>query len=170
MKIRDDASTPETAADPVRHSTRSLFKSRRARIVVCCTIGIVTATILCSHFKPWLSANERRMLGIWTWKDTAGKMVIQYRTDRTLRYTYASPTGRRVIFMRWWFDGDTLCYEHSGRDTLVTAVNKHVLRVKYSGDRTPVVFNADGSVTHKLPDGSRKHAIPWQSKFLNEAP
>lgn len=167
MAIRGVESPPEAAADRPENSACSRCKSRRAWIVASLMIGLAAAAILLSHFKPWLNANERRILGTWTWQDSPGEIISQFRADQTMRYFASGAT--RVEFQRWWFEGDTLVTEHLGRNPIKRFYYKYARGFR-NKDRYPIDFNGDGSVTHTLPDGSRKHAIPWQSKFLTEAP
>ena len=58
--------------------------------------------------------------------------------------------------------------EYNTRFRLVQLFNRR--SVKPTTGRAEIAFNADGTITYTLYDGSQKIAIPWTSEFLTEAP
>ncbi len=169
MAIRDDESPPEAAADRAQNSARTWLRSRTAWIVLSCIIAAVLLVMWLRYNLDSLNANERRLIGTWTWKDAPGQTITQFRADRTQRHI-VSPTDQRPRFRRWWIEGETMVEEYNTRFRLVKLFNEHVRRVKPNTGRAEIVFNADGTLTYTLYDGRQKIAIPWQSEFLTEAP
>lgn len=167
MAIRDDESPPEAAADRAQNSARTLFRSRTAWIVLSCIIAAVLLVMWLRYNLDSLNANERRLIGTWTWKDAPGQSITQFRADRTQRHI-VSPTDQRPRFRRWCIEGETLVEEYNTRFRLVTLFNKR--SVKPHTGRAEIDFNADGTVTYTMYNGSQKIAIPWTSEFLTEAP
>ena len=131
----------------------------------------VLTIIFIQWWKPWLNESERKMLGVWTWQDEPGEITIHYRTDGTLRYTNR-PGDRKPAFMRWKIENGVISGEYSERNVLEYVAKNLIYRRKWEPDKCPVAFNADGTITFKLSDGTERLLIPWsseQGEFLKMA-
>ncbi len=76
-------------------------------------------------WKLWLSASERRLIGVWTWQDGPGELTIHFRDDGTMLYL-GRPTLEkdRITFTRWHIDGEELSIEYAPRRILDYVVQK----------------------------------------------
>lgn len=133
--------------------------------------GLVLSVLLVLWCKPWLNESERRLLGVWTWKDQPGEITIHYRDDGTMRYT-DRPGDRDPAFVRWSIESNVISEEFSERNTLEYVAKNLLFRRKWKPDQHGIMFNADGTVTVKLWDGTDRVMIPWssdQGEFLKNA-
>ncbi len=96
MEIRDGVCPPEAAADRTKNSARMWIRSRTAWIGLSCVIAVVSLTMWLRYNLDSLNANERRLIGTWTWKDAPGQTITQFRADRTQRHI-VSPTDQRPV-------------------------------------------------------------------------
>ena len=143
---------------------------RYIRLVGFCAVVFVLSLVFIQWWKPWLNASERRMLGVWTWQESPGEIMFDFRDDGTMRYA-DRPSDISPSFMRWKIENNIFSIEFSERNTLEYVAKNLLFRRKWEPDQSPLTHNADGSIAFRISDGKDRVLIPWssdQGEFLKK--
>ena len=132
------------------------------RLVGICVVVFVLSLVFIQWKKPWLNASERQMLGVWTWQESPGEIMFDFRDDGTMRYT-DRPSDISPSFMRWKVEKDVLSIEFSEQNSLEYVAKNVLFRRKWQSDQNTLAYNADGSIAFKISDGKERVLIPWSS-------
>ncbi len=62
-------------------------------------LGLALLTWALQSWKPWLNANERRLIGIWTWQDGPGEMTLHFHEDGTVHHRMSD--GKTRVLIPW---------------------------------------------------------------------
>ena len=143
-------------------------RTRFLRLAGICAVVFALGLAFIQTWPPGLNASERRFLGVWTWKEAPGRMTCHYQQDGTMQYS-TGPSDTSPRFMSWKVDSNVISLESFERNLMRQIVKSAFSRRKQKPDQYPVTFNADGSITFALPDGTVKVLIPWSSD-LGEIP
>ncbi len=136
---------------------------RIAALLVLPLAAVIALFVVFARQAP-LSTEESRMLGIWTWQDSPGELVLYYRDDRTGVCTGKSYRDRTYTFLRWWVADGHFHIETSPQNAFQYFAAKYVLRQRCGEDAYPLRFPDDGTVAITLPDGTERTMIPWQGE------
>lgn len=145
---------------------------RWVRIATICAGAFVLSIILLMYWwKPGLNASERRLIGVWTRQDSPGTSRSHFRDDGLMEYT-SGPGHTNPQFMKWQVDADVISLQNFEQNLLKFIVKNVLSGSKPKPDQYPVTFNADGSITFEMPDGTGQTLIPWssdQGEFLKQS-
>ena len=128
-------------------------------------VMILLVAVILSVCLSQPSPIEKRFIGIWTWKDAPGEMVMQFRNDGTMRGIW--PLAGRVSFERWWIEDDVFFMESSPRNTIGHLTRKHLLRHNFTMERCPLRHHSDGSVSFVISSGKERVLIPWDGELAS---
>ena len=152
---------PETT-EATELPPRPRRRIRYIRLVGFCVVVFVLGMVFIQWWKPWLNASERRMLGVWTWQESPGEIMFDFRDDGTMRYA-DRPSDISPSFMRWKVEKDVLSIEFSEQNSLEYVAKNLLFRRKWQPDQHPVKYNADGSIAFTISAGKERVLIPWSS-------
>ncbi|MEZ6061590.1 MAG: hypothetical protein R3C19_14685 [Planctomycetaceae bacterium] len=126
-------------------------------------LTVLAGLVLIFVWTPALNADERRLVGTWTYQEDPGHMVLDFRPDGTMLYDH-DPFDGRPAFTRWWIEDGVLYGEYSSRNALRTFAVRHILRATYTTDSNPIHFLEDGTVRITTSDGTQRILIPWHGE------